>query len=186
MFTLVHLVILSENSNFVSSTPSCIEGILDFLVKHAGCMSLDVPPEFRINETSFSWSVDILLYSQTPSILLCPVWRMISCSSTPAWKSQVAAVTLKEWFVMKPCMTASLQIRYIVLDRVLWPTGQYTWKPNIIFWFFERCQIECIWFVQFRTMIDVEFERFQLQSAKMSSPENLSPKAFLPHLNSTT
>lgn len=44
----------------------------------------------------------------TPSILQCPVVVMMSCSSTPLWKSLVALVTQSEWYVLKPWTPAAL------------------------------------------------------------------------------
>ena len=64
---------------------------------------------------------DVRLYARTLSIR-CPVLSMISCSSAPLWNNLVAFVTLREWFVLNPVISAVSQRRFTVFDSVLWPT----------------------------------------------------------------
>lgn len=57
----------------------------------------------------------ICLYFLTPSTLCFLVLFVINCSLTPAWNNLVAAITLEEWFVLKPVIPAIWHIWDTVL-----------------------------------------------------------------------
>ena len=78
---------------------------------------------FSTLEIDWCCSSDERLYARTPSILRCPVLSMISCSSAQLWNNLVAFVTLREWFVLNPVISAVSQRCFTVLDSVLWPTA---------------------------------------------------------------
>ena len=88
---------------------------------------------FNISDISLSCSFETLLYKCTTSKLLCPVSFIISCSSTPAWNSLVAVVTLKEWFNLWPCIPVMEHKRDAVLPNVLCPTGTVEYQTFLFF-----------------------------------------------------
>ena len=100
---------------------------------------------FSTLEINWCCSSDEHLYAQTLSILhvWCPVLSMISCSSAPLWNNLVVFVTLREWFVLNPVISAVSQRRFTVFDSVLWPTG--TLEYHVIpFGFFNVLTNHCI------------------------------------------
>ena len=78
----------------------------------------------KISEIACCCSILDLLYTRIPSVLWWPVLSIMSCSSTPAWKRWVAAVTRREWLVLNPRIPAVVQILDTVLCSVWWPIAR--------------------------------------------------------------
>ena len=78
----------------------------------------------KISEIACCCSILDRLCTCIPSVLWWPILSMMSCSSTPAWKRQVAAVTQREWLILKPPMPAAVQILDTVSCSVWWPIAR--------------------------------------------------------------
>ena len=76
-----------------------------------------------LSETTLNWLSDVRLYDRTPSLLLCPVTAIMSCSSVLLWYKREAAVARREWLDLKPDIPAILHKSATVRARVLYPTG---------------------------------------------------------------
>ena len=108
---------------FDISCETSVQGVLAVVVEDTTWCLPAVPCTMELRDSCIC---DVgLLYFLT-ALLRWPVTLQISCSSTPAWNSRVAAVARSEWFVLYPDNPPASHMTATIEDSVCRPI---TWYP---------------------------------------------------------